>query len=406
MKRDPTLVMFILTMLSVKVQVTLQQARVVYQIIVNTVSCLINKGLCIKLMLLVIVSLLSVLRVAAQTSKELLLAIQQSKPDTNRDQALQHYQKIIEIGISKHLNEELKDESIKFMQSTVQQSMLERAILQRNITMGGLVLLLAISGITYNGYRHKQRSNLQLQAKQQQINTQNTVLQNLVSEKDWLLKEVHHRVKNNLYTVICLLESQASYLENDALKAIESSQHRIYAMSLIHQKLYQSDDIKTIDMSDYIPELVQTLEDSFDSSNQIQFKLKIDSINFSPSHAIPLGLIINEAVTNSIKYAFPNNRKGEISISMVYNGDRIKLELADNGIGISQVDPAMESVSFGMELMKGLSEDMDADISFEDDNGTRITIIFKPDALNDADSLLKAAETKEVYLYEYQDTYC
>jgi len=267
---------------------------------------------------------------------------------------------------------------------------LQQANLVRDVTILGIVLVLIIALLLYKQNTLKQKSN-------ESIIHKNELLQHLLTEKEWLLKEVHHRVKNNLHTVICLLESQARYLESDALKAIENSQHRIYAMSLIHQKLYQSDDIKTIDMAEYVPELVQSLEDGFDTSNQIEFKLNIEPINLNLSHAIPLGLIINEAVTNSIKYAFPNNRKGEISILMVDVGERIKLELADNGIGMSQIDHEAEPESLGLRLMKGLSEDIDADITFEINNGTRITIIFKWDLLNTPENLLPSSKTMEAY---------
>jgi two-component sensor histidine kinase len=293
--------------------------------------------------------------------------------------------KIAEIKILNQKNELLNKSN------ELQQSNLQKANLTKDFTLVVVLLLIAILVLLYRQYRLKQISN-------KSISQKNELLQHLLTEKEWLLKEVHHRVKNNLHTVICLLESQAVYLENDALKAIENSQHRIYAMSLIHQKLYQSDDIKTIDMSVYIPELVQSLEDGFGTVNQIRFNLKIDQINLDISHAIPLGLIINEAVTNSLKYAFPHNREGEISISMIDNGKQIKLELADNGIGMQPVNPAAEPESLGLQLIKGLSEDIDAAVSFDNDNGTRITIVFKPDALNDPDSILKLAKIEEEYV--------
>jgi two-component system, sensor histidine kinase PdtaS len=286
-----------------------------------------------------------------------------------------------------------QEQSIKDLHSeaAVQKAGLDKANLQRNITIGGILVMILVSTLFYRNYKQKQAAN-------NIITHKNELLQHLLTEKEWLLKEVHHRVKNNLHTVISLLESQARYLENDALKAIENSQNRIYAMSLIHQKLYQADDIKTIGMSEYIPELVKSLEDGFGTFDQIAFKMKVDPINLTVSHAIPLGLIINEAVTNSIKYAFPTNRKGEICISMLNFGDRIKLELADNGIGMPQIDSNVEPESLGLRLMKGLSEDIDADISFEIDNGTRISIIFKPDALSDLENILKVPQTKEIYV--------
>ncbi|MFA6247683.1 MAG: sensor histidine kinase [Mucilaginibacter sp.] len=256
--------------------------------------------------------------------------------------------------------------------SVIQQAGLEKAKLQRNVTIAGILIMLIVSGLIYRNYGLKQRANKLISIKNEQ-------LQHLLTEKEWLLKEVHHRVKNNLHTVICLLESQARYLENDALQAIESSQHRIYAMSLIHQKLYQSDDIKTIDMANYIPELVQSLIDGFGTAENISFKLNIESIKLSLSHAIPLALIINEAVTNSIKYAFPNSGKGEISISLTNNKSLITLELADNGIGMPEIDHKVDAESLGLRLIQGLSEDIDAQTNFQINNGTIITIMFKPD---------------------------
>jgi two-component sensor histidine kinase len=257
------------------------------------------------------------------------------------------------------------------------------------IAGGGVLALLLAVGV-YR-YQLKKRTS-------EQIAQKNNTLQHLLTEKEWLLKEVHHRVKNNLHTVICLLESQAQYLENDALAAIENSQHRIYAMSLIHQKLYQSDDIKTIDMATYIPELVKSLEDSFDTSGRIRFRLDIEPIQLSLSHAIPLGLIINEVVTNSFKYAFPHYRKGEISIAMKDDGKRTRLELADDGIGMPEIDLEAEPESLGLRLIKGLSEDIDAEISIEFNNGTRIIISFKTDPMNDLDNILKSTKTTEVYI--------
>lgn len=288
---------------------------------------------------------------------------------------------------------EKKEAQIKILnqKSELQQSKLHEAQNTRNWIIAGSCMVLIIAGLLYRQNTIRKKNNLIVTQK-------NDLLQHLLTEKEWLLKEVHHRVKNNLHTVICLLESQANYLENDALQAIESSQHRIYAMSLIHQKLYQSDDIKTIDMATYIPELVQSLEDSFAASKQINFKLNINSINLNISHAIPLGLIINEAVTNSIKYAFPDNRKGEISISMINDGSQIKLEIADNGVGIPEIVYDIEPESLGLRLIRGLSEDIDAEITFETNNGTRIVITFSQDLVNAPENFLPSSKTTEAYI--------
>ncbi len=212
----------------------------------------------------------------------------------------------------------------------LRQSNLEQAHLIRNISIALLAILLASGGLLYKQYRQKQKSaaliaetNKVISQKNLAITQKNETLEQLVTEKEWLLKEVHHRVKNNLHTVICLLESQAAYLENDARKANEISQQRIYTMSLIHQKIYQSEDIKSIDMSVYLPEFIQYLDDSFGNNLRVHFNVDIDTIHLDISQAVPVALIINVAVTNSIKYAFPGNRKGTIDINMQSVEDQI-----------------------------------------------------------------------------------
>ncbi|WP_431215901.1 sensor histidine kinase [Puia sp. P3] len=205
-----------------------------------------------------------------------------------------------------------KDNNIKILQqqSALQDSRNRQNLFARNVLIGGAALLLIVLLLLYNRFRLKQRNNLQLQAQKGEITHKNAVLQHLVEEKEWLLKEVHHRVKNNLHSIICLLESQARHLQNDALKAIEISQHRIYAMSLIHQKLYQSSDLKAIDMAAYLSDFTRYLQDSFDNTGQINFSLDVQPVRLDVAQAVPLALIVNEAVTNSIKYAFPAGRKG------------------------------------------------------------------------------------------------
>jgi len=266
---------------------------------------------------------------------------------------------------------EQKQKDIKALQdkTKLQKLSLNHAESTRNWIVSGSLMLLIIAVLLFRQARLTKKNNADITIK-------NELLQRLLLEKEWLLKEVHHRVKNNLHTVICLLESQARYLEDDALMAIENSKHRIFAMSLIHQKLYRSDDIKAIDMAEYITELVHNLKTSFGVIDDIIFRLNLDPITLNITHAIPLGLIINEAVTNSIKYAFPGKTGNEISISLHDDGKEIKLEMADNGVGITNDPCCTEYQSLGIELMKGLSGDINATIRFEVNEGTRVIINF------------------------------
>ena len=164
---------------------------------------------------------------------------------------------------------EQKDSLIKFKEQNIQlltkqdqlqKSKLQQGAILRNISFAVVALLIIIMALLYNRYQLKQRTNRKLESQQSEIAKQNLSLQHLVNEKEWLLKEIHHRVKNNLQIVMSLLNSQSAYIDNEpALTAIHDSQHRVHAMSLIHQKLYNSENVSSIDMSFYIRELVSYL---------------------------------------------------------------------------------------------------------------------------------------------------
>jgi two-component system, sensor histidine kinase PdtaS len=164
-------------------------------------------------------------------------------------------------------------------------------------------------------------------------------------------------------------------------------------MSLIHQKLYNTENVSSIDMSSYIRELATYLSDSFNTGRRIRFEYNIDPLEMDVSQAIPLGLILNEAITNSIKYAFPENRNGLISISLSNTSPgHYLLSISDNGIGMP--DDIKKTGSLGMSLMKGLSEDLDGSFSIENNNGTVIRILFVHDtSVKRPDSLVSSFVT-------------
>jgi two-component sensor histidine kinase len=285
---------------------------------------------------------------------------------------------------------QLKDQSIDALnkQKQLQAEQIQREELIRKVIIGGAILLILLLGVTYNGYRLKQRSNSQLQAHQEEINQKNGDLSNLLSEqkhllneKEWLLKEIHHRVKNNLQIVMSLLNSQSAYIDNGpALTAIHDSQHRVHAMSLIHQKLYYTENVSSIEMSSYIRELGSYLADSFNAHRRIRFEFDIAPLILDVSQAIPVGLILNEAITNSLKYAFPDDRKAVIAISLSHiDLEHCLLCISDNGIGIAPQFKNKKPGSLGMSLIEGLSEDLDGNFSIENNNGTTIKIAFEPD---------------------------
>jgi two-component sensor histidine kinase len=151
-------------------------------------------------------------------------------------------------------------------------------------------------------------------------------------------------------------------------------------MSLIHQKLYNSENVSSIDMTVYIRELVSYLRDSFDTGQHIRFELNVEPLELDVSQAVPLGLILNEAITNSIKYAFPNGRDGVVNIYLSNaSANHYLLTITDNGIGMPAHFSNKKPGSLGMSLMTGLSEDLDGKFAIENNNGTTIKISFVHD---------------------------
>ncbi|WP_276483523.1 tetratricopeptide repeat-containing sensor histidine kinase [Paraflavitalea pollutisoli] len=266
----------------------------------------------------------------------------------------------------------------------LQDQLLEQTRHVRNLVVAGTVLLVLLLLLIYNRYRLKQRSNRQLQQQQQVIESKNHSLEKLLDEKVWLLKEVHHRVKNNLQVVMSLLNTQSYHLQDDAaISAIRDSQRRVNAISLIHKKLYQSDDPAMVDMVQYISELVIWLQDSTDDRRGIRFVLDIAPVTLGIHKALPIGLILNEAVTNAYKYAF--DESGLITITLRQEADdQLLLTIADNGKGM--VEQAHGTTpSLGMSLMRGLANDLDGHFHIEHRPGVMIAIRFPaaPDAVQE-----------------------
>lgn len=298
-----------------------------------------------------------------------------------------------------------KDKKIQELnnQSTIQKNNLEKINQQRNITFAGVLIGFILTGVLYFAYRSKQSSNFELKIKQEEINTQNNSLfsllnekekllqdkdsllsrqQDLLTEKEWLLREVHHRVKNNLQIVMSLLYTQSAYLQNtDARDAIRDSQNRVQAISIIHQKLYSKSNVATIAMADYITDLVRYLYTCYDCGHRkIKFKEDLDQVNLDISQAVPMGLILNETITNSIKYAFGNDG-GEILIYAKLSALKtITLCITDNGKGLPANFKLSETSSLGMEMLKALSKQLGGTFEIKNEPGVSVLVIFKAES--------------------------
>lgn len=282
----------------------------------------------------------------------------------------------------------LKAKNIELLTRTgqIRETQLQKANISRNAVIGGILLLGVLLGVVYNRFKLKKRANLQLEARQRVIDSKNQALELLITDKDrllqdkeWLLKEIHHRVENNLQIVISLLNTQCAQLESAvAMAAIQESQHRMRSISLIHEKLYQSDDVSEIDMFAYISQLVDYLSESFDITGRIKVELLVEPMELDAAQAVPIGLILNEAITNCIKYAFVHCNKGKIKIGLDEEPDgKCLLTISDNGCGLPAGFDVARPGSLGMSLMHGLTLQLGGELLVFSDGGLVIQVSFR-----------------------------
>jgi PAS domain S-box-containing protein len=206
-----------------------------------------------------------------------------------------------------------------------------------------------------------------------------------LKEKEVLLKEIHHRVKNNLQIVSSLLFLQASRTEQPGVvSALEESRNRIKSMALIHERLYQSSDFARIDMGAYTRNLVTDLQHSYKiEESAVRLTLNLESIPFDITEAIPCGLIVNELVSNALKHAFPKGKEGEIAIQLLRGTtNQVALTVSDNGIGFPAHVDFRKSPSLGLTLINSLVEQLEGAIELDQKGGSTFTITFNVSGTN------------------------
>ena len=199
------------------------------------------------------------------------------------------------------------------------------------------------------------------------------------AEKELLLKEIHHRVKNNLQTISSLLHLQSAQIEDDSIRAaVSESQNRVQSMALIHQKLYQRENLAAIEMKDYLANLGKTLINGMRSKGkEIALKIDMEKIELDVDSAIPIGLIVNELITNSLKYAFEDMNEGEIRISMISDSpDVVQLIVSDNGVGAKEGE-SPKGTAFGSQLVQMLCMQLGGKMETISENGFMTKFDFK-----------------------------
>ena len=198
-----------------------------------------------------------------------------------------------------------------------------------------------------------------------------------LKEKEILLKEIHHRVKNNLQVISSILNLQSSYVEDEKTLAIlQESRNRVRTMAIIHENLYRTEDFSSINFSDYIDNLTSNLISSYRINSEVLLNKELNDVQIVLDQAIPCGLILNELITNSLKYAWKPNEKGTIFISLKEKKGVVFIEVSDDGIGLPFDFKNPTTDTLGLQLVSTLIEQLDGEINVDTQNGTKYLIIF------------------------------
>jgi len=205
-------------------------------------------------------------------------------------------------------------------------------------------------------------------------------VRNSLAEKETLLREIHHRVKNNLQVISGLLNLQSHYIDDEGVRTIyKESQNRIKTMALIHEELYQREDLARINLADYIGELARNLMASYSMvSGRIGLDLDLSDAEITIDTAIPCGLILNELVSNSLSHAFPDNAQGKIEIKFrLLDEEKYELTISDDGTGLPDSLDIKNSGTLGLRLVSILAEQLNANLEIENGPGTTFRLVFK-----------------------------
>ncbi|MEM7103676.1 MAG: sensor histidine kinase [Bacteroidota bacterium] len=249
--------------------------------------------------------------------------------------------------------------------------------LQKSAQAKSTFILIAITGgllafVAYWLIFFKNKTN-------NRLSSQKEVIEKALGEKEILLKEIHHRVKNNLQVISSLLNWQSKFIEdNKALKSMQEGRNRVQSMALIHQNLYQTENLTGVEVSDYIEKLGASLFNSYNiKKEKVTFSSNVEPLNLDVDTLIPLGLILNELISNALKHAFPEDREGEIQVSLQKQEESLLLEVKDDGIGMESYDNKGLKDSFGHKLIEAFAEKLKAKLLVDSSYGTTVKILIQ-----------------------------
>ncbi|MBT3380405.1 MAG: response regulator [Lentisphaerae bacterium] len=264
-----------------------------------------------------------------------------------------------EAGVGAYLTKPAKD------------SDLERAIAVASARFEDLMVLRRVNGELGD-------SNQRLELEIEERRRAEAELKESLTEKDVLLREIHHRVKNNLGVIDSLLRLQLDHVtDQQAVDVLQESRNRIKSMWLIHRALYQSDKLSSVDFSEYIRHLVEELFATYNSSpDRVRLVLDLEDVSLDIDRAIPCGLIVNELISNALKYAYPSDDSGDVRLSMRPVGDGLELVVSDDGVGLPEDFEFERAASLGLRLVSLLTRQLKGELDVRREAGTLFKIVF------------------------------
>jgi len=279
----------------------------------------------------------------------------------------------VTLELEEKYQNQQKEQQIRFLEDKDELNS-ELVIRQKQVSLYLIILIVALTlffGFVLWQWNKKRRLNQALEEK-------NLEIQQNLEERELLIREVHHRVKNNLQIVSGMLNVQAHSVEEQQIKeALLESRKRVQSMAIVHTQLYQTENIDTIDFKKYILHLIEQIENQFDfeHSEQISLECNIAEVLISVDDAISMGLIINEVVTNAFKHAFKPETQGTIFVELKEQDEHLTLKISDNGVGFNPEE--IREQSFGIRLIRSLAKSLKASCKWETENGTIFYLSLK-----------------------------
>jgi len=296
------------------------------------------------------------------------------KYDEARDSIFQEEKRSQLDEINTRYKTELKESELQELQAKNQlnELQLKRKQNQQYILWAAMGFLLIIALLLFNQFRIKLKTNRLLRDK-------NEIIQKNLDEKEVLLKEIHHRVKNNMQFISSLLNLQSRHVNDEnTLRVLNDCKNRVNSMSMVHQRLYQEENLKGVYMPHFVNTLLESLNHSYRRDlNKLNAEVDVAKIYLDVDTAIPIGLILNELITNVFKYAFEKDKDGKIKVCLKDEGDTLLLQVEDNGKGLPENFDRRNLNSFGLQLVESLAHKLKASLEIEGVNGTRIPLNIK-----------------------------